>query len=421
MRLGWRAQELVFWIGLIIAPACLAEDLCPLLVEQQGFPLPAVPEAYAFLASVGNLVGTPTRIRLLPSSSPLVSKRAAAQMCGPAYRERWIFYDESYLNSLSPNGRNFVLAHEAAHHISSDTLLTDSWTKEMELEADKSAAFWLTRLGVPRDRLLQAFEELGFELEPKGDYPTRSERRAKVIEGIADAQGVPTESTASVGTVRGNPKDGLKYVWIPPGTFMMGCSSGDSECYPNERPAHQVTITSGFWIGQTPVTQEAYRRVTGKNTSHFKGDGLPVDHIMREEAKRYCEAVGMRLPTEAEWEYAARAGTLGARYGDVDAVAWYDGNSGSQTQPVGLKEPNAWKLYDMLGNVWQWTADSYAEKYYNQRGDEDPQGPPAGPRTFRGGSWSSFPRSVRASYRGSGEPGFGEYSYGARCVGKTLP
>jgi formylglycine-generating enzyme required for sulfatase activity len=291
----------------------------------------------------------------------------------------------------------------------------------MELEADKSAAFWLTRLGVPRDRLLQAFEELGFELEPKGDYPTRSERRAKVIEGIADAQGVPTESTASVGTVRGNPKDGLKYVWIPPGTFMMGCSSGDSECYPNERPAHQVTITSGFWIGQTPVTQEAYRRVTGKNTSHFKGDGLPVDHIMREEAKRYCEAVGMRLPTEAEWEYAARAGTLGARYGDVDAVAWYDGNSGSQTQPVGLKEPNAWKLYDMLGNVWQWTADSYAEKYYNQRGDEDPQGPPAGPRTFRGGSWSSFPRSVRASYRGSGEPGFGEYSYGARCVGKTLP
>jgi formylglycine-generating enzyme required for sulfatase activity len=413
-----RPHGLLLWIGLTMAPTCAAQgDLCPLLRASLGLPPLDAREALPFLNSLDKLLGTPTAIRLLPSSNALVSKRAAAQMCGPAGTERWVFYDESYLLSLSPNARNFVLAHEVAHIMNGDAMTANFWTKEMELKADKTAAFWLTRLGVTRDQLLQAFEALAFDLDSVSGYPTRSERRAKVLEGIAETQRVPT-----VGTVRENPKDGLKYVWIPAGTFMMGCSSGDSECYVNERPAHQVAITTSFWIGQTPVTQEAYQRVTGKNTSHFKGERLPVDHITWEEAKRYCEAIGMRLPTEAEWEYAARAGTLGARYGDVDDVAWYDGDSGSQTHPVGLKEPNAWKLYDMLGNVFQWTADWYGEKYYNSSEDADPEGPPAGPsRTYRGGSWASFPRSVRASYRGWVQPGYDEYSFGARCVGKTLP
>lgn len=418
-----RPHELLLWIGLAIAPACAAQvNLCRLVGAYTGLPDPDAREARTFLNSLDKLLGTPTEIRLLPSSNALVNKRAAAQLCGSGQTERWVLYDESYLLSLSPNARNFLLAHEAAHHINNNTLAASSWTKKMELAADKSAANWLTRLGVPPDQLLQAFEALAFDLEPVQEYPTRSERRAKVLEGIADAQLGPTESTTPVGAVRGNPKDGLKYVWIPAGTFMMGCSSGDSECYVNERPAHQVAITTGFWIGQTPVTQEAYQRVTGKNTSHFKGERLPVDHITWEEAKQYCKAIGMRLPTEAEWEYAARAGTLGARYGDVDDVAWYDGDSGSQTHPVGLKEPNAWKLYDMLGNVFQWTADWYGEKYYNSSEDADPEGPPAGSsRTYRGGSWASFPRSVRASYRGWGQPGYDEYSFGVRCVGKTVP
>jgi formylglycine-generating enzyme required for sulfatase activity len=417
-----RPHLLLLCIGLAIGPACAAQDLCPLLrAIEGGLPDPAAEQARTFLDSLDKLLGAPTRIRLLPSSSPLVSKRAAAQMCAQG-TVRWIFYDEAYMSSLSPNARNFVLAHEAAHHITNDSESTHSWTKKMELDADYSAAGWLTRLGVTRDQMLQAFEELAFPLDSVGGYPTRQERLAQVIKGIVDAQPVHTPSTARVGTVRGNPKDGLKYVWIPAGTFTMGCSSGDSECYANERPAHQVAIARGFWIGQTPVTQEAYQRVTGKNTSHFKGEGLPVDHITWEEAKRYCEATGMRLPTEAEWEYAARAGNPRALYGEVDSIAWYNDDSGSQAHPVGLKEPNAWKLYDMLGNVWQWTADWYGEKYYDLHEDEDPQGPPAGSsRTFRGGSWGSFPRSVRASYRGWGEPGFEEYSFGVRCVGETVP
>ena len=165
------------------------------------------------------------------------------------------------------------------------------------------------------------------------------------------------------GQTKVNPKDGLTYVWIPPGTFTMGCSRGDSECRENEEPAHQVTITTGFWIGQTPATQEAYQRVMGKNPSYFKGAQLPVENVNWDKARSYCQAVGMRLPTEAEWEYAARAGSTTSRYGDIDQVAWYTANSGSKTHEVAQKQPNAWDLYDMLGNVWEWTSDWYADKY----------------------------------------------------------
>ena len=249
----------------------------------------------------------------------------------------------------------------------------------------------------------------------------------KVAMGPADsgtASGGPGSITwgsrePSAGTVKLNTKDGLNYVWIPPGTFTMGCSPGDKECYRNESPAHQVTITKGFWMGQTPVTQEACQRVRGRNPNDFKGPGLPVDSIRWRDAKQYCEAVGMRLPSEAEWEYAARAGTTGARYGDLNAIAWYGGR---RTHPVGTKQPNAWGLYDMLGNVEQWTADWYGETYYDQRVARDPQGPAGGDnRTLRGGSWSSVPRGLRVSVRSWANPGDRYDGTGFRCVGETLP
>jgi formylglycine-generating enzyme required for sulfatase activity len=116
------------------------------------------------------------------------------------------------------------------------------------------------------------------------------------------------------------------------------------------------------------VTQEAYRRVTGQDPSNFKGGRRPVENVDWNQAQAYCQAVGMRLPTEEEWEYAARAGDTSPRYGNLDAVAWYSGNSGSQTHEVGQKQPNAWGLYDMLGNVWEWTASDYAANTKVQRG-----------------------------------------------------
>ena len=223
--------------------------------------------------------------------------------------------------------------------------------------------------------------------------------------------------TIAAGAKKVNPKDGLTYVWIPPGTFMMGCSPGDTECDDEEKPAHRVTITKGFWLGRTPVTQQAYQRVTGRNPSYFKGANLPVETVNWDEAEAYCGAIGGRLPTEAEWEYAARAGSTSARYGNLDGIAWYEGNSGSETHEVGQKLANAFGLYDMLGNVWQWVADWYGP--YQSGAQSDPSAVGSGQsRALRGGSWYGSPRAVRVSVRDSGELGGHANDFGLRCAGE---
>jgi formylglycine-generating enzyme required for sulfatase activity len=246
---------------------------------------------------------------------------------------------------------------------------------------------------------------------------------------VASAQGPPqgqgkAGGAPRAGDTRVNPKDGLTYVYAPAGKFKMGCSPGDSECIPNEMPAHEVTITKGFWIGQTEVTQEAYQKVTGKNPSYLKGAKLPVETIIWNDAQSYCRMAGMRLPTEAEWEYAARAGSSASRYGNLDQIAWYDGNSGNRTHEVGQKQANAWGLYDTLGNVWEWVADWYANSY--PAGNQtDPRGPTRGQyRVVRGGSkmanlvrGGSMANLVRVSSVGGALLVTGP-DVGVRCVGK---
>ncbi len=212
-----------------------------------------------------------------------------------------------------------------------------------------------------------------------------------------------------------DPKDKLIYAWVPPGSFLMGCSNGDNECEGNEKPAHPVKISKGFWMGQTEVTQEAYRKLMGKDPASIKAAKLPVDNVTWEEARNYCQAAGMRLPTEAEWEWAARAGGTGSRYGDLYRIAWYRGNTGGQEREVGLKQPNAWGLYDMLGNVWEWVADWYADRY-EAGSAADPQGPSSGKaHTVRGGSSLVIPLYARVSYRDRAEPNLS--SIGFRCAG----
>lgn len=213
-----------------------------------------------------------------------------------------------------------------------------------------------------------------------------------------------------------NSNDELTYIWISPGTFLMGCSETDSECDVHEKPAHRVTISKGFWIGQTLVTQEAYQKVTGKEPSYFKGAKFPADSVNWEEAQTYCQATGMRLPTEAEWEYAARAGSKASRYGEVGQVAWYGVNSEDKTHDVMQKQPNAWGLYDMLGEVWEWAADWYAA--YGTENVTDPHGPESGKiRVLRGGSWGNGPAFVRASARSGNEPENRSNVVGFRCAG----
>ena len=247
-------------------------------------------------------------------------------------------------------------------------------------------------------------------------------QEAKIDAPLADLGPAPAP-----GRVRENPKDGLKYVWVPPGTFMMGCSPGDSECDADEKPSHQVKITKGFWLGQTEVTVAAYKRfvaATGRQmpdapdfNSGWANDAMPIVNVMWDNAQSYCQWAGGRLPTEAEWEYAARGGSTQARYGNLDEIAWYDKNSGGQTHEVAQKRANGFGLFDVLGNVWEWVNDWYDEKYYQSSPSQDPAGPASGQyRVLRGGSWDGDPRYVRVSDRSRYYPVV-RYSYfGFRCL-----
>jgi len=230
---------------------------------------------------------------------------------------------------------------------------------------------------------------------------------------------VPPPTAACSG--RTNPVDGLCYVRIPAGKFRMGCSPGDRECSDDEKSV-DVQITKSFYLGETEVTKAAYQRVMkAADPSHFKGLQRPVEQVSSEDAKNYCATIGGRLPTEAEWEYAVRAGNAAVRYGDLDQIAWYDKNSERSTHDVRGKLPNAWGLYDMLGNVGEWTADWYAPKL---AGGPDPRGPARRTqRVLRGGSWFVNSRYSRASYRDRDRDGVAadrNFFIGFRCAWDSL-
>ncbi|HKL20248.1 MAG TPA: formylglycine-generating enzyme family protein [Tichowtungia sp.] len=206
---------------------------------------------------------------------------------------------------------------------------------------------------------------------------------------------------------------------IPAGIFMMGSNDGDS----SEKPVHPVTISTPFWMGKTEVTQAQYKQMTGENPSHFQGLENPVESVSWNDAVAFCkklteqerqagrlpEGFAYTLPTEAQWEVACRAGSSTEYYfGDdadrLDEAAWYGENSGGKTHPVAQKLPNAWGLYDMHGNVWEWCSDWY-EGGYSSGSVTDPQGPDSGTaRVLRGGCYLSLASSCRSAERLRGAP-----------------
>jgi formylglycine-generating enzyme required for sulfatase activity len=232
------------------------------------------------------------------------------------------------------------------------------------------------------------------------------------------------------GAVKTNAADGQKYVWIPPGTFLMGAPAG-AESDEDERPSREVTITKGFWMGQTPVTLGAYRKyaqTTGRSMppdEDFLGrkanaalgdDRLPVVLVSWDDACAYAAWAGLKLPTEAQWEYAARGGSAAATYGNLEDIAWYSGNS-TGPRPVALKRANAFGLFDALGNVWEWTADWYGEDFYQIAEPQDPGGPAEGVfRVVRGGAWFNDARMVRVCKRYTRKPGGRYNTVGFRCL-----
>jgi formylglycine-generating enzyme required for sulfatase activity len=218
------------------------------------------------------------------------------------------------------------------------------------------------------------------------------------------------------------------FVAIAPGEFMMGCSAGDQECGDEEKPRRRARIPRPFEIGKYEVTQAQWEAVMGANPSDFKGPERPVDRVSWNDAQEFLAAVSARdpgfryrLPSEAEWEYAARAGSAAATYGKLDAIAWFGRNSGDQTHPVGQKQPNAWGLHDMLGNVWEWCLDWYGAGYYSEGALVDPRGPERGEfRVLRGGSWHKYLWFLRASSRFRERPDSRFRHVGFRCVREKL-
>jgi formylglycine-generating enzyme required for sulfatase activity len=245
------------------------------------------------------------------------------------------------------------------------------------------------------------------------------EARRRQAEAAAQL-GLPVEKAIDLG-------DGVKLelVLIPAGRFRMGSQKNEKDRSYDEKQ-HWVVITKPFYMEKYEVTQEQWKKVIGANPSTFKTANNPVEMISWDDSQgflRKLNALGkergqFRLPTEAEWEWACRAGTR-TRFcsGDDDEAltgyAWFDANSANSTHPVGTRKPNAWGLYDMHGNVWEWCADWYGEDDYTKSPRHDPTGPITGSnRVSRGGSWFNYSEGCRSSYHGFYTP-----TKGTPCVG----
>ena len=223
-------------------------------------------------------------------------------------------------------------------------------------------------------------------------------------------------------------KDGIciEMVKVEGGTFMMGATSEMKNPNSNEKPVHQVTLTNDYYMGKYEVTQALWQAVMGSNPSEYKGDNLPVETVSWNDCQKFISKLNsltgrmFRLPTEAEWEYAARGGkeSRGYQYSgssNISDVAWYDENSGTKTHPVGTKQANELGIYDMTGNVWEWCSDWYSS--YSSSSQTNSTGADSGSfRVFRGGGWNSDAGCCRSSFRCYVTPDSRYFYLGLRLV-----
>jgi len=266
-------------------------------------------------------------------------------------------------------------------------------------------------------------------------------------------QPLPAKEEPMAGQIWTDPATGIEFVWIPAGKFMMGQTESEKQwliatagemrykaSFLKELPRHEVRITQGFWLSKYEVTQGQWVAVMdGQNPAFFTEAKVgqdwrnhPVEQVSWDEIQAFLKKLNVnaekemyRLPSEAEWEYAARAGTetLFAFGDDADTLkeyAWYDENSGGTTHPVGTLKPNAWGVHDMHGNVWEWVSDWFDAAYYAQSPKENSQGPASGSyRVIRGGGWGNDAGACRAARRNQNAPGGRDVLFGFRLL-KTL-
>ncbi|MHC4251825.1 MAG: protein kinase domain-containing protein, partial [Planctomycetota bacterium] len=258
---------------------------------------------------------------------------------------------------------------------------------------------------------------------PAGQSPSSASSAVKDVD-VRAAKPPPTLTLDLGGGVE------MEMIYIKPGVFTMG---GTIEVEPDhswqgvEKPKHEVAITQGFYVGKYEVTQAQYEAVTGGNPSKSKDPDRPVEQVTWDDAAQFCrlaqEKTGrqFRLPTEAEWEFACRAGStdrfcFGSDWAALGEYAWFGDNSDGQTHPVGRKRANAWGLHDMHGNIWEWVADWHGSDYYANSPRENPTGPDAGDRRiFRGGARGDGPPSCRSAFRGHHMPWHRDERHGFRA------
>jgi formylglycine-generating enzyme len=221
--------------------------------------------------------------------------------------------------------------------------------------------------------------------------PSRILLLAFVVFASAEAQALPHRKG----------RDGLTYIRISPGSYMTGCLPADTQCIGLERRRAKMVLAASFWIGQTEVTQAAYQRVMHIDPSRYPGPSRPVDSVDWTHATEYCSRIGMRLPTETEWEFAAYGGTNALPQQPLAAIAWYDPNSNDQTHPVATRLPNGYGLFDMLGNLWEWVQDPGIEP---------------GEHYLKGGSFYNSARDLRVAGRLSAPPTLNHRDIGFRCA-----
>jgi len=282
--------------------------------------------------------------------------------------------------------------------------------------------------------LLVAMTGCGSDTKPEEQPTTPAETATQEEQPTTPAETVSSpetpnssdEPSAKAGVPAVN-SIGMRFVPIPAGTFTMGEGKTATP--------HKVTLTQEFHLGQYEVTQEQYEQVMGTNPSQFKGPQNPVEKVSWDDAVEFCRKLSAmpaekkagyvyRLPTEAEWEYACRAGTKTTySFGDSDSelgdYAWYNENSGNTTHPVGGKKPNPWGLYDMRGNVWEWCQDWYGD--YPSGSVTDPTGSASGSsRVYRGGSWLYNSDYCRSAIRFGDPPDRRDYNLGFRVLRSSI-
>ena len=342
------------------------------------------------------------------------------------------------------------LLRRAAEGVSPDTIAEIKRIREIADNIEEMLAFFANTLSP------QEFEH--FESWISDSFP----HRKKLDRGARAEPGVPGETAEATGEKKATVNDAapgpgasvarppwaeefredrygvyasctvegvvFPWRWIPPGRFRMGSMADEFGHRDNEAPQHEVEITKGFWMGETPVTQAQWKAITGRNPSAFQGGERPVDSVNWYDCMDYIRALNQRipglrvaLPSEAQWEYACRAGTSGAFHDGsactqpegwdpaLDRLGWFFENSGGATHPVRQKLPNAWGLYDMHGNVWEWCRDAWDQEAYRKRGAviQDPEvvGGSGADRVVRGGSWINNAWNCRAAIRYWNNPG----------------